>query len=239
LLSAPDRASAQEVATLVVGEYVGAIPLNDTARHDILVAVVANPLDPRATSRPIHAYVCNGEGLTEWFTGDIDGNDFSLTSKGGATITGTMGDTWVHGALVLADAEAHDFAVRRSAGIAGLYHVVETGQSSSGASARGVLLQYAVDDDGRLAGIFLLPDGTIEQVAVVLPETFLAPAEKQSATAEEGEVLATNRVIVHGELPEPQIAGAIKPRAQRCRYYKRIVTHANGTTSEEYVYICS
>jgi hypothetical protein len=237
----PSGATAHESSDLVIGEFVGAIRIEDQQHHDLLVTVVAEPSPIKDANRSAHAYICNGEGLSEWFAGDIEGNDFAFTSKNGAEIEGKLSDDGVAGSVKLADGATHDFVVNRSSGNNGLYHVIHSSDSSAGASYRGVLFQFGVNDEGLLEGLFLHPDDTTEPISVPLPPSQITTeAETHSSTPTgEGLPLSTSWIIVYGKLPSLLIAGSFIPTKQTCRFMTVTVTTASGATSQQFVKICN
>ncbi len=45
------------------------------------MAIVAASPEEERQERDVRAYLCDGEGLTEWFTGTADGNELDRTPK--------------------------------------------------------------------------------------------------------------------------------------------------------------
>jgi hypothetical protein len=65
--------------SLVVGEFVGKAP-----SAEAFVALVAGK--PKDGEREVRAYLCDGQKISEWFTGTASANELSLSSERGAKL---------------------------------------------------------------------------------------------------------------------------------------------------------
>lgn len=225
IAAAGARPALAEDDALAVGEWVGALDPTTGDRPAPLLAVVAEPPPPGAAVGRMRLYLCDGAGLAEWFAGDLTGNAFALTSKGGATVEGEANGATATGILTI-DGIEHAFTAKRATGVAGLYTVLEAEGLYAGASARGITFAFGMDAEGQLTGVFLQPNGESDRVA--------ARRATLDVLHDAGAAVGASRVIVHGNLPEPLIAGVIAPRTCRDIAVKRTRALANGTTEVYY-----
>src|SRR5262245_58653070 len=143
-IATPDRiVAAQEPANWIAGEFVGTIAVDD-GQPDILVALIADPPTEAWAPRMVRAYFCNGTSIAEWFAGEIDGIDISMTTNSGATLEARLSEDGVGGRVSPVDGGSHTFVMQRAAGVEGLFHLTQSELGSFGASSRGVLWQYGV-----------------------------------------------------------------------------------------------
>jgi len=137
----------------ITGEFVG--PAQGQA--DVLVAIVAK-------EGQVIAYACDGKNVAEWFTGQRDGNRFTLDSVNSeARLVGEIGEAEVTGSLTFKDGTEAAFRSARSKGAAGLYALkITEGPASAaiveGLSGLGTKLDARFADE-VLAGTLTLPDG--------------------------------------------------------------------------------
>jgi hypothetical protein len=72
--------------------------------EEAFVAIVAaGPEEEEGQERDVRAYLCDGESVTEWFTGRADGNELDLTSEGDARLEGNLSTEASTGTITLGD----------------------------------------------------------------------------------------------------------------------------------------
>lgn len=150
----------------VTGEFVGAGgPAGGDHMDEIFVAVIAETPAAAATARRVRAYLCDGHSFDAWFVGEIDGDDFDLTSEDGtATIAGQLTADAANGTFTVADGEAVPFAADRAAGRGGLYNLyIRDDLSAFGASHSGSAVVLTIDADQGTA-LFLLPNADTQAI---------------------------------------------------------------------------
>lgn len=98
----------------VQGNFVGRV-----AGTDAFVAVVTD-------GETAIGYVCDGQGISEWFEGTVTGDALNLTSPGGAELTATLAHTGVKGSFTAAAGETFNFTADAAAAPAGLFRLDDT-----------------------------------------------------------------------------------------------------------------
>ena len=89
----------QKAAPPVTGSFVGEVP-----DEEAFVAIVAAGPEEEGQERDVRAYLCDGESVTEWFTGRAEGNELDLTSEGGARLEGNLSTEASTGTITLDEA---------------------------------------------------------------------------------------------------------------------------------------
>jgi hypothetical protein len=138
---------------LVVGEFVGEIP-----SADAFVALVAGK--PKDGEREVRAYLCDGQKISEWFTGTASANELSLSSEGGAKLEAKLTTEAATGTITLSDGgDSFDFEVPQATGIDGYYPLNVMGGSAIGTSRRGAELMVQVGGGDQSSNFFITPPG--------------------------------------------------------------------------------
>src|SRR3990170_5064707 len=108
----------QKDAPPVTGSFVGEAP-----DEEAFVAIVAVSPEEEGNERDVRAYLCDGESVTEWFTGTAEGNELDLTSEGGARLEGNLSTEASTGTITLEDDTTLTYTADLARGVAGLYNV--------------------------------------------------------------------------------------------------------------------
>src|SRR5215204_6066256 len=117
----------QKAAPPVTGSFVGEVP-----DEEAFVAIVAASPDDEGQERDVRAYLCDGESVTEWFTGRAEGNELDLTSEGDARLEGNLSTEASTGTITLDDARTLTYTAELARGVAGLYNVTISGEGRGG-----------------------------------------------------------------------------------------------------------
>ncbi len=154
--AAAPAAAAQSTVSSSVREFVG--PLSGDGAFYLAVAL--SP-DGRA-----EAYLCDGTGRAENFTGALAGDRLKLTSADGdTTLTATTTTGKVTGAVVLAG-QSRDFAISEVQGVGGLYDFDVTQQAGkvvfTGGSRGGNTATLQITAPDVAAGTITLADGSTQ-----------------------------------------------------------------------------
>ena len=88
-------ATDADLLEIPLGVFVSEAPGGESDNTGMLAAIALDPGPVGMTG--VRAYVCNGADVAEWFTADIAGNDFSMTSEVGATLEGSIGPAGITG----------------------------------------------------------------------------------------------------------------------------------------------
>jgi hypothetical protein len=135
--------SGEEVAPPVTGNFVGEAPDEEA----FVALVAASPEEEEGQERDVRAYLCDGESISEWFTGRAEGNELDLTSEGGARLEGNLSTEASTGTIALEDDRTLTYTAELARGVAGLYNVtISEERRVRGTSETGGLL------DGQLGG---------------------------------------------------------------------------------------
>lgn len=134
----------EESASPVTGTFVG-----KASDEDAFVAIVAaNPDEEGGQERDVRAYLCDGERVSERFTGTADGNELNLISEGGAQLEGNFSPEASTGTITLKDDRTITYTADLATGIAGLYNVtVSDGGRVRGTSETGGLLEGQIGEE--------------------------------------------------------------------------------------------
>src|SRR5919199_2959858 len=64
-------------------EDISGVFIGQPSGADELLAVIADAPETSGGERRVRAYICDGkpDGVAEWFTGQVSGNDIDLTSS--------------------------------------------------------------------------------------------------------------------------------------------------------------
>ncbi len=112
------------------------------------MAIVAASPEEEGQERDVRAYLCDGESLTEWFTGRAEGNELDLTSEGGARLEGNLSTEASTGTITLEDDRTLTYTADLARGVAGLYNVIISEERGvRGTSETGGLLQGQLGEE--------------------------------------------------------------------------------------------
>jgi hypothetical protein len=140
----------EKSAPLVAGHFVGA-----TSDPDTFVAIVVDEAEQGEGQRTVKAYLCDGYIIDEWFTDTFTGNNFDLTSDGGARLMGELSSDAASGTVTLSNGASVSFEATPATGIAGLYNVsVYNDGQMSGTSERGGQLEGQIGNTPRPDGLY-------------------------------------------------------------------------------------
>jgi hypothetical protein len=153
----------QKAAPPVTGSFVGEAP-----DEEAFVTIVAAGPEEEGQERDVRAYLCDGEGVTEWFTGRADGNELDLTSEGDARLEGNLSTEASTGTITLGDDRTLTYTAELARGVAGLYNVTISEEGRvRGTSETGGLLEGQLgeeedpgDEEVRpISGTFISAEG--------------------------------------------------------------------------------
>ncbi|HET9660450.1 MAG TPA: hypothetical protein VFP05_08960 [Thermomicrobiales bacterium] len=226
-------AADADLLEIPLGVFVSEAPGGESDPTGILAAIALEPGPVGMTG--VRAYVCNGADIAEWFTADIAGNDFSMTSEAGATLEGSIGPAGITGRFRALSGAERSLELHPAAGAEGLYYLARSEDGRMfGASEGGAGVSYVANGEG-IHGAFVLPGGIVEPIEL--------PAESITLDvhSEDAGATASFRAIVVGKGASLSIAGAmIDPRPpRRCVAIKRVVALADGSEQVEFVTVCS
>ena len=142
--------SGEEVAPPVTGNFVGEAPDEDA----FVALVAASPEEEEGQERDVRAYLCDGESISEWFTGTAEGNELNLTSEGGgARLEGNLSTEASTGTITLEDDRTLTYAAELARGVAGLYNVTLSEEGGvRGTSETGGLLEGQLGEEDEMRG---------------------------------------------------------------------------------------
>ena len=136
----------QKAAPPVTGSFVGEVP-----DEEAFVTIVAAGPEEEGQERDVRAYLCDGESVTEWFTGRAEGNELDLTSEGGARLEGNVSTEASTGTITLDDARTLTYTAELARGVAGLYNVTISEEGRvRGTSETGGLLQGQLGEEEEM-----------------------------------------------------------------------------------------
>ena len=153
----------QKAAPPVTGSFVGEVP-----DEEAFVAIVAAGPEEEGQERDVRAYLCDGERVTEWFTGRAEGNELDLTSEGGARLEGNLSTEASTGTITLDDVRTLTYTAELARGVAGLYNVTISEEGRvRGSSETGGLLEGQLGEEEEvreeevrpISGIFTSAEG--------------------------------------------------------------------------------
>ncbi len=226
-------AADADLLEIPLGVFVSEAPGGESDTTGILAAIALDPGPVGMTG--VHAYVCNGADIAEWFTADIAGSDFSMTSEAGATLEGSIGPAGITGRFRTLSGAERSLELHPAAGAEGLYYLARSEDGRMfGASEGGAGVSYVANGDG-IHGAFVLPGGILEPIELPAKSITLDVRPDDVADA------VSYRAIVVGSGASLSIAGAmIDPRPPRsCVVIKRVVALADGSEQVEFVTVCS
>jgi hypothetical protein len=151
----------------VAGSFVGEAP--DADAFVAFVALVADLPEGEGDERQVRAYLCDGQTVSGWFVGSVDGNDLSLSSDNGAQLEGQLTSDTATGTITDPNCDPAPFEASLATGIAGLYNVdissdgALSGTSQAGGQLEGQLGNILEENDTYpVSGTITPPDGQSE-----------------------------------------------------------------------------
>jgi hypothetical protein len=146
---------------------------------DAFVALVADLPEGEGDERQVRAYLCDGQTVSDWFVGSVDGNDLSLSSDNGAQLEGQLTSDTATGTITDPNGDPVPFEASLATGIAGLYNVdissdgALSGTSQAGGQLEGQLGNILEENDTYpVSGTITPPDGQPEDFrALTSPDT--------------------------------------------------------------------
>ncbi len=141
--------SQEQSAPPATGTFVG-----KASDEDAFVAIVAaSPDEEEGQERDVRAYLCDGEGVTEWFTGRAEGNELNLTSESDARLEGNLSTEASTGTITLEEDRTLTYTAELARGVAGLYNVTISEEGRvRGASETGGLLEGQLGGEAEMRG---------------------------------------------------------------------------------------
>ena len=138
----------QKAAPPVTGSFVGEAP-----DEEAFVAIVAASPEEEGQERDVRAYLCDGESVTEWFTGRAEGNELNLTSEGDALLEGNLSTEASTGTITLEEDRTLTYTAELARGVAGLYNVtISEEERVRGTSETGGLLEGQLGGEAEMRG---------------------------------------------------------------------------------------
>jgi hypothetical protein len=134
----------------VTGNFVGEAP-----DEEAFVAIVAaSPDEEEGQERDVRAYLCDGESVSEWFTGRADANELNLISEGGARLEGNLSTEASTGTITLEDDRILTYTAELARGVAGLYNVTiaEEGRVRGTSETGGLLWGQLGEEQEEMGG---------------------------------------------------------------------------------------
>jgi hypothetical protein len=180
----PQVTIAQPGTPQALAPFVGETFVGRTSDPETLVAIVLGD-EAGGEPRSARGYLCNGRLRTidVWLTGEIAGDQLTLTAEDGSQLSGVRNAAGIGGAVTLGDGTSLLFTALPAEGIAGLYTVQMLSEGRmDGSSASGVTLVGELTADGA-------PEAGRNAYAVTLtPATQDAvPLTITTATTDDGE----------------------------------------------------
>ena len=111
----------------------------------------------------VRAYVCDGEHLGQWFSGQIVGSSFDLANPAGARLTGLIAEGRAVGSWTAADGAVQSFTASQPLGDGGLFRAEEDVDGTT------VVAGWIVHDDGDLRGVSTVTDPSGQPVVAPAP----------------------------------------------------------------------
>ncbi len=141
--------SQEQSAPPATGTFVG-----KASDEDAFVAIVAaSPEEEEGQERDFRAYLCDGEDVTEWFTGRAEGNELNLTSEGDARLEGNLTTEASTGTITLEEDRTLTYTAELARGVAGLYNVTILEEGGvRGTSETGGLLEGQLGGEAEMRG---------------------------------------------------------------------------------------
>jgi hypothetical protein len=186
---------AQKDAPPVTGSFVGEVP-----DAEAFVAIVAASPEEEGQEREVRAYLCDSERLTEWFTGEAEGNELDLTSEGDARLEGNLSTEASTGTITLEDDRTLTYTADLARRVAGLYNVIISeegrvrGTSETGGLLEGQLggEQETRDEEVRpIGGTFTSAEGQEVSFGVLGREA--DPDEYRWIVLEDGQAMGAKK----------------------------------------------
>jgi hypothetical protein len=138
----------QKAAPPATGTFVG-----EASDEDAFVAIVATSPEEEGQERDVRAYLCDGEGVTEWFTGRAEGNELNLTSEGDALLEGNLSTEASTGTITLEEDRTLTYTAELARGVAGLYNVTISEEGRvRGTSETGGLVEGQLGGEAEMRG---------------------------------------------------------------------------------------
>ncbi len=161
-------------AAPIAGSFVGEAPDADS-----FIAIVADVPEGDSNEREVKAYLCDGQTVSDWFVGSVEGNDLNLSSGSGAQLVGQLTSNAATGTITDPLGESVSFEAPLATGIAGLYNVnvasdgTLSGTSQTGGQLEGqlgnILEEY---ETYPVSGTITPPDGEAQDFkALTSPNT--------------------------------------------------------------------
>jgi hypothetical protein len=185
----------QKAAPPVAGSFVGEAP-----DAEAFVVIVAASPEEEGQERDVRAYLCDGERVTEWFTGAAEGNELDLTSEGGARLEGNLSTEASTGTITLGDDTTLTYTADLARGVAGLYNVTISEEGRvRGTSETGGLLEGQLggeeemrDEEVRpISGTFTSAEGQEVSFGVLGREA--DPGEYRWIVLEDGQAMGAKK----------------------------------------------
>lgn len=156
-------------ADSVTGPFVGKVS-NFAGDPQAVPSVAVVAPEVRDGTREVQAYLCDGLGLAEFFTGTAVGNDLALTSKSGARLEGRLSPEAAAGTVTLAGgAGSFSFEAIPTTGVAGYYDVMISPDGRlRGTSAFGARVAGQVAGE-QISGTITSPEGQPRAFAFTAP----------------------------------------------------------------------
>ena len=188
LVGCAGQQEEKKVAPPAAGSFVGEAP-----SADAFIALVADLPEGEGDEREVRAYLCDGQTVSDWFVGSVDGNALSLSSDGGAQLEGQLTRDAATGTITDPNGDSTSFEAPLATGIAGLYNVDLTsggalsGTSQTGGRLEGQLGDLLEENDAYpVRGTITPPDGQ--------PQDFTALTSPDSSDQHRWIVLADGRI---------------------------------------------
>ncbi len=164
----------QKGASPIAGSFVGEVP--DTSAF---IAIVADVPEGEGEEREVKAYLCDGQTVSDWFTGSVVGNDLSLSSASEAQLEGQLNPEAATGTITDPNGDSVSFEAPLATGIAGLYNVsvasdgTLSGTSETGGQMEGQLGNLLEENNTYpVRGTITPPDGQPQDFsALTAPNT--------------------------------------------------------------------
>lgn len=136
--------------------FVGAIDEN------LFIGVAVAPQGDQSRERPLAVYLCDGQTVSQWLSGEITGQEGTLVASD-TSVDVTIDDGSVSGTVALGSGEPRPFTADLATGDAGLY------RAEWNLADAGYLIDWIVLADGRQRGGMDGKGNDIPPPPVVLP----------------------------------------------------------------------
>jgi hypothetical protein len=186
--------SAQVGTPAAMAMFQGETFVGRTSDPQTLVAIVLGE-EAGAEPRAACGYLCNGRLRTfdVWLTGEIAGDQLTLTAEDGSQLGGVRNAAGIGGAVTLGDGTSLLFTALPAEGIAGLYMVQMLsegrmdGSSASGATLVGELSADGAPEAGRYAYAVTLTPPTQDAVPLTITTATTDDSEFRTIILSTGE----------------------------------------------------